>query len=393
MRITLLNQFFHPDTAATSQLLTDLARELASLGHDVTAICAKGNYGSEDSTAPPNVTILRSNPLPFSHTHPGRIASYATFLAASAALSLQGPAPDVIVTLTTPPLLSLIGRLVSRVRGSRHFIWEMDLYPDIAVDLEVFRAKSLLTKFIGFLADHPRHHAHGIIALGDDMRERLIARGIPPDKIHVVHNWADRSEIHSHPFAPFPLTVHYSGNLGLAHDIATIQQAMLALANEPRIRFIFAGGGPQRNGLQSYCESHNLAQVEFRPYCDRSQLSRSLAEGHLGLVTQKPETIGSIVPSKIYGIMAAGRPLLYVGPHRATPARIIERFECGWHVEAGDSENLISLLNRLAHRPDEIRAAGERARRAFLEYFERRLGVAKIVAILGAEQQRAAATA
>jgi glycosyltransferase involved in cell wall biosynthesis len=393
MRILLLNQFFHPDTAPTSQLLTDLARELAFLGHEITVICGSSDYAQQNAGAPPPVTILRSKPLPFSHSLLGRIASYATFLAASTALSLRGPAPDVIVTLTTPPLLSLIGRLVNRVRGSQHFIWEMDLYPDVAIDLQVLRAKSLFTKFIGLLADHPRRHAEGIIALGDDMRERLSARGIAPDKIQVVHNWADRSEIHSHPFSAFPLTVLYSGNLGLAHDVATIQRAMLALANEPGIRFIFAGGGPQKDSLRTYCESHNLAQVEFRPYCERSQLSRSLAEGHLGLVTQKPPTVGAIVPSKVYGIMAAGRPLLYIGSRCATPARIIERFNCGWHVDAGDSESLIRLLNRLAYQPDELRAAGERARRAFLEYFERRLGVARIVAILGAERKRAAATA
>jgi glycosyltransferase involved in cell wall biosynthesis len=103
-------------------------------------------------------------------------------------------------------------------------------------------------------------------------------------------------------------------------------------------------------------------------------------------VTQKPETVGSVVPSKVYGIMAAGRPILYIGSHRATPAQIIERFGCGWHVEAGDSEYLVSLLDRLAGHPGEIHAAGERARQAFLENFDRPLGIARIVSILGTEE-------
>jgi glycosyltransferase involved in cell wall biosynthesis len=168
---------------------------------------------------------------------------------------------------------------------------------------------------------------------------------------------------------------------------------MLALASNPGVQFLFSGGGPQRKSLQDIFERNQLSQVTFRAYCDRSQLGASLSEGHLGLVTQKPESAGAVVPSKVYAIMAAGRPLLYVGPHDATPAQIIQEFNCGWQVEAGDSEKLVDILTRLADRPTEIREAGERARRAFLDHFERQIGVARIVRILGAGNHRVAATA
>ena len=332
------------------------------------------------------MTILRSKPLPFGRSPLMRIASYATFLGGAAVRSLRGPTPDVVLTLTTPPLLGLIGMLVKRVRGARHFIWEMDLYPDIAEDLRVLRPHSILSRFIGAIADCVRRNADGIIALGDDMKERLIGRGIPEASIHVIHNWADGREIYPLPWTPFPLTVHYSGNLGLAHETRTIRDTMLALRADPRFRFVFAGGGPQRNDLEAFCQTHALSQTEFRPYCGREALGQSLSEGHLGLVTQKPETVGSVVPSKVYGIMAAGRPVLYIGSRRATPARIIERFGCGWHVEAGDSGYLVALLNRLVDRPEEIHIAGERARQAFLENFDRPRGVARIVATLSLQE-------
>ena len=120
MRILLLNQFFYPDTAATSQLLTDLARELVTQGHEVVAICAQGDYASSrDLTALPSVTIIRSALLPFSHSPCGRLASYAGYFLTAAVQSLRGPAPDVVLTLTTPPLLSLVGTLVKRWRGGR----------------------------------------------------------------------------------------------------------------------------------------------------------------------------------------------------------------------------------------------------------------------------------
>ena len=137
----------------------------------------------------------------------------------------------------------------------------------------------------------------------------------------------------------------------------------------------------------------NLNRVDFRPYCSRDQLSNSLPEGHLGLVTQNPATTGSIVPSKVYGIMAAGRPLLYIGSPRAMPARIIDRFNCGWYVEAGASDELVDLLTRLAQRPNELREAGARARQAFLDHLDRRLGVDQIISILGAKPHRVAASA
>jgi colanic acid biosynthesis glycosyl transferase WcaI len=393
MRIALVNQFFYPDTAATSQILTDLARELSALGHDVTAICGASDYAEADNTHPPPVKIIRSKLLPFARSRFGRIASYATFFIWSAISCLSQEPPDVILTLTTPPLLSLIGTLVKRIRGSRHFIWEMDLYPEIAVDLGVFRANAVPTKIIRVLARYSRLKADGIIALGDDMKERLLSQELPSEKIHVVHNWADRAEIQPQPMPPPPLTVHYSGNLGLAHDTSTIQNAMLALSANEHTRFVFSGSGPQKKAMQDFCELNQIHQSIFRPYCTRDQLSNSLAAGHLGLVTQKPETVGSIVPSKVYGIMAAGRPLLYIGSVRATPARIIERFNCGWFIEAGDSESLVELLRNLANQPDEIRTAGQRARRAFVENFDRRIGAATIAEILGAQEQRVAATA
>jgi glycosyltransferase involved in cell wall biosynthesis len=393
MRILCLNQFFHPDTAATGQILSDLTRELAAQGHEVTVICGKSAYGESDPAAPPPVTIVRSKPLPFSRSYHGRIGSYASYFITAIVQSLRCRRPDVILTLTTPPLLSLVGTLIKHLRGARHFIWEMDLYPDVAVDLGLFGADSLVARTIGSLADYSRDKANGVIALGDDMSERLINRGMSPDKVHVVQNWADRAEIRPHPFQELPLTLYYSGNLGLAHDISTIQQVMLSVAGDDRFKFVFAGGGPQRKTLQDFCEHHGLRQVTFPPYCGRAQLSHNLSTGHLGLVTQKPQTTGSIVPSKVYGIMAAGRPLLYIGSRCATPARIIDHFQCGWQVEAGASEALVALLKRLVNRPDEIREAGARARQAFIDNFDRRIGVARIAAIIGAEPRRAAATA
>ncbi len=392
MKILLLNQFFWPDSAATSQLLTDLARGLAKEGHTVYAICADGGYAVSAAGDPPPVEIHRVKSLPFVRGKLGRVLSYLSFYIAAAVRGLTLPRPDLVLTLTTPPLLSVLGTLISALRGSRHFIWEMDVYPDVAIDLNYFKAGGLADRLTGFLADLSRRHANGIIALGECMKQRLVARGISPSRIAVADNWADGDAIHPlpRPGDPDQLVLLYSGNLGLAHDLDTLTQSMRQLRHDDRFKFLFVGSGGRREELATFCEAHAITSVELRPYVQRDSLSQSLSAGDIGLVTQRQACCGSVVPSKVYGLMAAGRPILFIGPRDATPARIVERFSCGWHVNCNDSSALTALLKYLAVNPAEIAQAGHRARQALLDHYDLPIGVARIVKILGADHAPAA---
>ena len=387
MRVLLLNQFFWPDSAATSQLLTDLARGLADQGHTVYAISADGGYAVSAAGDPPPVEIHRVKSLPFVRGKAGRVLSYLSFYLSAAVRGLTLPRPDLVLTLTTPPLLSLLGTLISTLRGSRHFIWEMDVYPDVAVDLNYFKAGGLADRLTGFFADLSRRRAEGIIALGECMKQRLVRRGLDPTRVAVAENWADAEAIHPlpRPGDPNQLVLLYSGNLGLAHDLDTLTESMRQLRCDDRFRFLFVGSGGRRQELASFCQTHNLTSVELRPYVGRDSLSQSLSAGDIGLVTQREACCGSVVPSKVYGIMAAGRPILFIGPEDATPARIVERFGCGWHVNCNDSSALTALLKYLAANPAEVAQAGRRSRRALLDHYDLPLGVARIIRILGAD--------
>ena len=385
MRILLLNQFFYPDSAATSQLLTDLARNLASGGHSVRVICGRSSYAEPDSQNPPAVDIIRIPDLPFGRGLLARTFSYASFLAGALCRGLLSPRPDLILTLTTPPALSAVGSLLKAAFHARHFIWEMDLYPDIAVDLDVLRPRSWLTRLTGAAFDLARQRADGVIALGECMRERLIRHGIPAARISVADNWADGAEIHPLSFPPpEPLRILYSGNLGLAHDSDTLRAAIHHLRSDRRFHFEFAGAGPLRKDLESFCREN--AHVSFTGYRPRHELAAALGNCHLGLVTQKPATLGSVVPSKTYGLMAAGRPILYIGPREATPARIIHRFRCGWQIDPGDPGAAVELLEHLAANTALIHEAGARGREAFLKHFDLPIGVARIGSLLGTSQ-------
>ncbi len=448
----LLNQFFPPDSAPTGQLLADVASQLAAEGQPVTVVCARPSYAGlaravsrRDAAADPRlaaVRVVHTPAPPFGRSHAARLASWASYYAGALWRALRSES-GVVLTLTTPPLLGVAGYLAHRLRRARHFIWEMDLYPDVAVALNTFRPGGLAERFTGLVADFTRRRADGIIVLGPCMRDRLIARGIPPHLIHVIHNWAPDG-IRPRPMPPGPLTVLYSGNLGAAHDAHTIALAMRALGGAgapacdpaprpvqprpspvnglyqgtasfvpppsdanglyqgttsvvpiaskedpgfspcapPRFRFVFAGGGPRRAGLERFCRDNAVANVEFLPYQDGERMAAHLAACHIGLVTQIPETLGCVVPSKTYPLMAAGRPILFIGPPESTPARIIDRFDCGWHLPPGDPEPLVDLLHLLADHPELVAEAGRRARHAYETHFTREIAVNKITEIL-----------
>jgi colanic acid biosynthesis glycosyl transferase WcaI len=389
MNVLLLNQFFWPDSAATSQLLTDVSRGLADRGHEVYVICADGNYALQDEGAPPSAIVHRVKSVPFVRGSLGRILSYASFFLSAAIRGALLPKIDLVITLTTPPLLSLIGSFMKTLRGSSHFIWEMDVYPDVAVDLNYFKAKGLLDRLVGMLADFTRHHADGVLALGSCMRGRLIERGVAADKIYVAENWADGRLVYpmANPENSEVLTLMYSGNLGLAHDVDTILGVMDSLKQSDRFRFIFAGDGARRKRLEMDCHKAGINAVEFHPYSRRASLGESLAACDIGLVTQRTACLGSIVPSKIYGLLAAARPILYIGPASSTAALLIKNNGCGWQLECGDKVGLTSLLTRLAEDPLEIKRAGRCAYAAFVRNYDLPIGVARICDLVGASAE------
>ena len=386
MKVLLLNQFFWPDSSATSQLLTDVARALVEKGHHVTAVSsAAGGYVEGDTVeGAPEVDNLRVRGVRFGRGKLGRLLSYASFYAGAAWTSLRLEKQDLVLSLTTPPLISLVGTLMKLVRGSRHVIWEMDMYPEVATDLGYFRRHGLADRLSGYFADVSRNRADLVIALGECMEDRLAARGLPRDRVRVVHNWADGDAITPLPRAgdPAELVLLYSGNLGLAHDIDTLATALTLLDSDPRFRFLFVGGGNRRAALAETVARNSLSNVHLLPYVSRTSLGDSLSAGDIGVVTQRDECCGAVVPSKVYGLLAAGRPILFIGPAAATPARIIEQFGCGWHVPVGDAAGLHQLLLHLAANRGEVREKGIAARHALDAEYDIRYGLERILSVL-----------
>ena len=395
MRIAIVNQFFWPDVAATGQYLCDLACHLTAEGHEVTVICSGGTYSrAESGVARPPVRIIQVPGLPFKRGPLARLCSYATFFMGACWYELTIPHPDMLVSMTTPPLLGIAGAITKRLRGVKHFIWEMDVFPDALVGSGALRSDSLVVRILGWVQDRIRNASDGIIVLGPCMQARILARKTPAHLIHVAENWADGNTIQPALNATSgPLNVFYSGNFGVAHDIDTIAGAICHFRNDSRFIFTFSGGGAAKTQLQQLCSAKQIDNVRFLSYVSTHQINAHLAQADIGLVTERPSFVGTVVPSKTYGLMAANRPILFIGPKEATPAGLIKRFGCGWQIDPGDVAAVTELLEMLAVNRELITEAGQKARAAFDRHYDLRLGVARVAAALGLDPVKGALSA
>ena len=396
MRIVLLNQYYAPDEAATAQLLADVGAGLARAGHQVVAVCSDRSYTDPSrryatSETIDGVRVERVRTTGFGRgSRAGRMVDYATFLAGAGRRLLIGSGPQVVLSLSSPPMVGVLGVAAARVRGARSVYWVMDVYPDVAFELGVLRRGSLGGRVLGAMSRFALRNSHRVVALGETMAARLDRTG--RRAVDVIHNWADETAIHPRPVEGHPLrerwgwvgrfVVLYSGNMGLAHEFDTVLEAAKRLEGEASVLFAFVGGGPRRAEVESEVKRRGLANVEFHPYVERADLGMSLTAGDLHLVTLRPRMPGLLVPSKIYGIMAAGRPTLYVGPSEGEIHDILAAGGCGALVEPGDVEGLVEAVRSYVRDEQRRRNEGQRSRSLFEERFTARDSVTRLVRLL-----------
>ncbi len=195
MRILLLNQFYKPDVAATGQLLADVGEALVARGHEVHVICGRRRYDGGPRT--PSVVetlngvhVHRVRTTGFGRKRlPGRALDYLSFYVSAAWRTLWLPRPDVCLSLTTPPFVSLIGLMLDRLRGTRTVLWIMDIYPEIAVAYDLLSARCSLCRLLTRFNRRLYRNARAVISLGEVMSRRLAAAGVPSDRLYTVHNW------------------------------------------------------------------------------------------------------------------------------------------------------------------------------------------------------------
>ncbi|MFA5913403.1 MAG: glycosyltransferase family 4 protein, partial [Burkholderiales bacterium] len=316
-----------------------------------------------------------------------RALDYATFyLAAGWRLWRIARAGDVIVAKTDPPLISVVASLVARRRGAQLINWVQDVFPEVAEALGARVLSGPQAGLLRGLRNRAFRSAAANVVLGERMAAMVASTGAPADRIRVIPNWADMEAIRPVAAANNPLRrewalgggfiVCYSGNMGRVHEFDTILGAAERLASKAdAIGFLFIGGGAQRRMVEDEARRRGLANVQFRPYQDRGGLSFSLGVGDVHLVSQRPEVEGYVFPSKVYGILAAGRPLVFVGDPRGEISLLVEREGIGVAVRQGDAAGLADQLLRLAGDAALREAMGARARTLLCERYDKKIAL------------------
>lgn len=385
-------------------MLSDLVFALAGRGHKITVVTSRLGYEDPLARYPRRETvngveIIRVATTRFGRAGlAGRAIDYFTFYLATAwTLLLKVRRGDVVVAKTDPPLLSLVTTPVARLRGARQVNWLQDMFPEVAIELGMGKALPwrILFSTLRRWRDRVLRKAAANVVIGERMAEVVRRTGVAPERVRIIPNWADGTVVRPVPAAANSLrhawgladafVVGYSGNLGRAHDIATIIDAMtlteaasagrvdalrMAVGAPPMqqptpvkpIAWVFVGGGAKMGELRDNVRQRQITGVQFHPYQPREQLAESLSVPDIHLITLLPELEGLIVPSKYYGIAAAGRPTIFIGDPQGEVGRVLTRTQTGFVVAHGDSEALARTILTLAREPHLALEYGRRAR-------------------------------
>jgi glycosyltransferase involved in cell wall biosynthesis len=389
-RVIFINRFFFPDHSATSQILTDLAFHLADCGIDVRVVTSRQRYDDPHADLPEAESIDGVAIHRISTTRFGRAAligrgfDYLSFYTSAYRSVLAFAQPgDVLVAKTDPPLLCVAAMQAAKRRGLHLVNWLQDLYPELAAQLDVPFVKGPLGRAFLKLRDATLRAADVNVVVGERMAEIVRNRGIAPERISVIPNWCDDEKIQPIAGPDNPLrrewgledrfVVGYSGNLGRGHEFETVLAAAERLHTDQRLCFLFIGGGNKFAELARAVRGRGLDHLfRFLPYQQRSLLKLSLGVPDVHLISLRPELEGLIVPSKIYGIAAAGRPIIAVTAYDGEVARLVRQHDCGVVVAPGEGELLANTLRGLRADPARLAEMGHYARAMLDAHFTRR---------------------
>lgn len=397
MNFVFLNQYYPPDAAPTGIMLARVVQEMTKAGHEVTVICAKGGYASDAAGDHENgkaeqleegglsaLRVLRVGATSFGRgTFLGKLVDYVSFyLGVVWALARLSRQPDKIVALTTPPYLSILARIFSKMHGCGHAHWVMDLYPDVMVAHGMLKSNGLLHKLLAALTrwGFGGQRCSTVLSLGPDMAKRVAGYLGSEAKSPWVPLWSgsESSEANqehvmalrkSRGWKDDELIVMYSGNMGLGHLFDEVLLAASDAENSGETsRFVFFGGGKRRAEVEAYVKAHPGAPLELYDYVNAEDLDAHLASADVHLVSLRPEWDGTMVPSKLQGVFAAGRPVIFIGSEESSIGQWVSQSGAGWLVTPGDVDALKAAIAE-ASQTGECDRRGGLARSYGMEYF------------------------
>jgi colanic acid biosynthesis glycosyl transferase WcaI len=377
MKILILNQAFYPDVVSTAQHATDLALALAGSGHKVTVVCGRRGYDDASLVFPArevwkNIRIFRIRSSAMGKSAKWRrAADFASFMMSCTLRILQLAPVDVIVSLTSPPLLPFLAALAVPAKARALVLWSMDLNPDEAIAAGWLSADSLSTLCLSRMLLYSLHRADRIVALDRFMEERILAKNVAETKITVIPPWSHddhvcfdssgRNEFRALHGLTDKFVVMYSGNHSPCHPLDTLVAAAEFLTQMRDIVFCFVGGGSEFRKVKDRAQLNHLDNIRCFPYQPLEKLSGSLSAADLHVVVLGTPFVGIVHPCKVYNVLAVGKRFLYIGPETShiTDLMASERnHKLGYWHEHGDVEGVIASI--MAARADANESGGEK---------------------------------
>jgi colanic acid biosynthesis glycosyl transferase WcaI len=396
MRIRFFNTY-EPVTT----FYRDLVPYLASAGNQVEIVISQAEYRpgrnlSRSLGHLERVMISKMSSWGMSPDHSMKKAVVIAAYALHAALhSLLGPGVDRNVFLTQPPLFTLWGYVLSKIRRQSYYCVVMDIYPHVLVGYGVLQEESPVTKILSYLSSLALRKADGVIAIGRCMVDRLRSMGVHPDTIHFIPNWMDERVVYPIDRNENKLrrkwgledkfVLLYSGNMGVSHYFDDVLAVAEQLKREKDIVFVFIGDGVRLNEIKDEVRRRHLANVMLKPFQDINMLAHSLSVGDLHLVTLRENFTGLVVPSKSYGILAAGRAILYQGRQDGEIARMILEEDVGSVVQCGNVDLLRNNILKYAYNRDWREKQGHKARELVESKYSRQQALKRYAEVLTAE--------
>ena len=378
--LLVLSQTFVPDPASVGQHMADVAFEMGRRGHRVVVYTSRHGYENPDVEYPKResrdgVEIRRLGMSSFGKKNLLiRALGTLTFSLQCFVLALFTPRLEGIFFSTSPPLIGAFAAVVAMLRRVPVAYWAMDLNPDQLIAMGKIGPRSFTARVLERVNRFILKRSALVVALDRFMADRLRARGVRDAKMLIMPPWPHEDCMDAAPRDQNPFRVAhglvgktvimYSGNHSPANPLRTLLDAAVRFKADDSIRFLFVGGGLGKKEVEATIRDNALANVVSLPYQPLESLGNSLGAADVHVVSLGENMIGIIHPCKIYGAMAVGRPVLFLGPRPSHVSDLLDQHEIGWHVAHGDVEGMVRAIERIRQTPAETMARmGQTARR------------------------------
>jgi glycosyltransferase involved in cell wall biosynthesis len=391
-RLLVLNQYYWPGVEATAHLLTELCEALTD-EFDVRVVTGI-LHGHEDEprrTVRNGVEILRVPSTSFDRSRlAARASNYLTYLSRAGAQALRGPRPDVILCMTDPPMVGDLALVVARRFRVPLLVISEDVFPEIALELKRLENPVLIGLLRGLVGLYLKR-ADRIVAIGETMRDRLEQKGAPSSRLAVIPNWVDTSLItpqpRQNPWARKKrlgdsFVVMHSGNVGHAQNLDSLVRSATFLRDLDDLKILIVGFGARHEELVRLAKLLETDTVQFLPYQPREALPQSLSSADIHVVGLGSGLSGYVVPSRLYGILAAGRPVIVAADAESETAQVVESVGCGVVIPPGRPELLADAIRDLHGRRDELDELGARGREYVVAEADREVAIGRYRGLL-----------